>query len=211
MATRLVHEVHSLVAFGLPYGHVHAKKDVFSQKAPGVRHRQVRHRKYQSFGRTWNFSGPFPAHENHRIQRIARWKGDIRAEEYMVSQAHDFDDRCWDREDIPRTERAAVRRYWESLCAWLVLNPDVLKCWGGVDVVAGRIHRVIDGVEVWEDEPTLPPAYAALYNRVCFLIRRNKALRDALVECGGFDRAALSNIACTRRRLVDPEAPRVMR
>ena len=34
-----------------------------------------------------------------------------------------------DREDISRAERAAVRRYWESLCAWLVLNPAVLKSW----------------------------------------------------------------------------------
>lgn len=200
MASRLVHEVHSLVAFGLPYSHIHAKKDAFSQKAPGIRHRQVRYRKYRLFGDTWNFSDPFPAREGHRITRIVRWKGNVKAEEYMVSNAHDFDDRCWDREDLPRTERAAVRTYWESLCAWLVLNPDVLRSWAGVDVVTGRIHRIIDGVEVWEDEPALRPAYAALYARVRFLIRRSRALREALVECGGLDRAALSNIVCTRPR-----------
>lgn len=211
MATRLVHEVHSLIAFGLPYSHVHAKKDAFSQEAPGIRHRQVRHRKYQQFGHTWDFSDPFPKSEAHRIKRIADWKGKIKAEEYMVSKAHDLDDRCWDREDIPPVERASIRRYWESLCAWLVLNPEVLKSWAGVDVVAGRIHRVIEGVKVWEEEPTLRPAYAALYNRVCFLVRRNRALREALVEYGGFDLAALSNIACTRRRVADYGAPRVMR
>jgi len=202
MASRLVHEVHSLVAFGLPYTHVHAKKDAFSRKAPGIRHRQVKHRKYRLFGCTWDFEDPFPAHENHRIERIARWKGDVRAEEYMVSNAHDLDDRCWDREDIPRAERGAVRRYWESLCAWLVLNPDVLKSWAGVDVVAGRIHRVIDGVEVWEDEPTLRPAYAVLYDRVCFLVRRNRSLREALVEYGSSDVAALSNIASEAQRVL---------
>ena len=191
MATRLVHETHSLVAFGLPYSYIRAKKDAFSQKVPGIRHRQVRHRKYQQFGDTWDFSDPFPKSEDHRIKRIAEWKGDIKAEEYMVSKAHDFDDRCWDREDISRAERAGVRRYWESLCAWLVLNPAVLKSWAGVDVVAGRIHRVIKGVEVWEEEPTLLPAYAALRNRVCFLIRCNRALREALVEYGGFDLAEL--------------------
>jgi len=200
MATRLVHEIHSLVAFGLPYSHVHSKKDAFSQNAPGIRHRHVGHRKYMQFGHTWDFSEPFPEGEDQRIARIAQWKGDIRAEEYMVSKAHDLDDRCWDREDISQVERAAVRKYWEGFCAWLVLNREFLKSWAGVDVVAGRIHRLIDGVEVWEDEPALRPAYAALYNRVCFLIRRKRSIREALVEYGGFDLATLSNIACTRRR-----------
>lgn len=200
MASSLVHQVHSLVAFGLPYGHIHARKDVFSQKVPGIRHRQVRHRKYRLFAQTWDLSDPFPAREDQRIERIARWKGDLRAEEYMVSMAHDLDGKCWDREDIPRDERAAIRAYWEGLCAWLVLHPDVLKSWAGVDVLSGRIHRVIDGIEVWEDEPALRCAYAALHARVCFLIRRNPRLREALVEHGGLDRAALSNIASTRRR-----------
>ncbi len=67
--------------------------------------------------------------------------------------------------------------------------------------MAGRIHRVIDGVELWEDEPALRPAYAALYNRVSFLIRRKRSIREALVEYGGFDLIALSNIACSRRRV----------
>ena len=105
-----------------------------------------------------------------------------------------------DREDISLAERAAVRRYWESLCTWLVLNPAVLKSWAGVDVVAGRIHRVIKGLEVWEEEPTLRPAYAALYNRVCILIVRNRALREALVEYGGFD---LAELHCLTRHARD--------
>ena len=195
MATRLVHEVHSLIAFGLPYSHIHAKKDAFSQRSPGLRHRQVRHRKYRQFGDTWSFSDPSPRGEDDRVGRIAKWKGDIKAEEYMVSKAHDLDDRCWDRDDISRAERLRVRRYWESFCAWLVINPDVLKAWAQVDVIEGRIHRVIDGVEVWEEEPTLRAAYFALYNRVCFLIRCKRALREALVEYGGYDLATLEMIA----------------
>jgi hypothetical protein len=78
-------------------------------------------------------------------------------------------------------------------------------------VVAGRIHRVVEGVEVWEEEPTLRRTYAVLYNQVCFLIRRNRVLREALVEYGGFDLAVLSNIACTRRRVANSGASRVMR
>ena len=193
MANRLVHEVHSLIAFGLPYGYVHAKKDAFSQRTPGVRHRQVRHRKYQAFGKTWDFSDPFPANEKRRIERISRWKGPIIAEEYMVSMAHDLDDRSWDFDNTPRAERTAIRKYWESFCACLVLSPDILKSWAGVDVAAGRIHRVVDGTEVWEEEPTLVAAYCALYNRVRFLIRRDRALREALIKYWKLDPTALSN------------------
>jgi hypothetical protein len=193
MASRLVHEVHSLIAFGLPYGYVHAKKDAFSQRAPGIRHRRVGHWKYQAFGKTWDFSDPFPANEAHQVRRIFRWKGPVVAEEYMVSMAHDVDDRSWDFEGTPRAERTAIRKYWEAFCAWLVLSPDVLKSWAGVDVATARIHRVINEVEVWEEEPTLVPAYAALYNRVRFLIRKDRALREALLKYGKLDPTALPN------------------
>ncbi len=194
MPSGFVHQVHSLIAFGQPYGHVHAKKDAFSQRAPGGPHRQVRHRKYQAFGKTWDFSDPFPASEVHRIGRIYRWKGPIITEEYMVSISHDLDDRSWDFDGTPRADRTVIRKYWESFCACLVLYPDILKSWAGVDVVAGLIHRVIDGAEVWEKEPTLVAAYSALYNRVCFLIRKDRALREALVKYWGLDPTALCNI-----------------
>jgi len=193
MASRLIHEVHSLIAFGLPYGHVHAKKDAFSRRRPGIRHREVGHRKYRAFGKTWNFSHPFPAGERHRIERVLRWKGPVLAEECMVSMSHDIDDKSWDRDGTPIAERTTIRKHWELFCVWLVLSPDVLRVWAGVDVAAGRIHRLIDGVEVWEDEPTLVAAYASLYNRAWFLIRCNRALREALVKCGKLDPTVLSN------------------
>lgn len=193
MARGLVHEVHSLVAFGLPYRHVHARKDAFSRRSPGLRHRRVKHRKYQAFGKTWDFRDPYPAKAQRQVERIVRWKGPDRAEEYMASVSHDVDDKSWDFDGTTRVERFAIRKYWESFCAWLVLNPDILKSWAGVDVAAGRIHRVIDGVEVWEEEPKLAGAYATLYNRVCFLIRRDRTLRNALVKYGQLDPGALSN------------------
>lgn len=187
MANRLVHEVHSLIAFGLPYSRVHARKDAFSQRTPGINHRKVRHHKYQMFGRTWDFLDPYPQSENARVKRILRWKGAVIAEEYMASVSHDVDDRTWDFEGSSRGDRAEIRKYWESLCAWLVLSPHVLKAWAGVDVTTGKIQRVIDGVEVWEDEPDLIPAYAALRNRVLFLVRRDRRLREALVTYGDID------------------------
>ena len=185
MASRLVHAVHSLIAFGLPYEHIHARKDSFSQRRPGGRHRAVRHRKYQQLGSEWDFADAYTPDWQHRLERIGRWKGTALAEAYQVSTAHDLDDKVWDFEDRARSERAAVRKYWEGVCAWLVLNPEILKTWGGVDVVAGRIHRVIDGAEVWEPEPGLSAAYASLRRHVEFLLRVDRRLREALQACGG--------------------------
>ncbi len=196
MASRLVHEVHSLIAFGLPYSHVHAKKDAYSQRKPGLRHRDLRHRRYQAFGKTWDLNDPFREADHLRSRRVLQWKGPRIAEEYMASMAHDLDDRTWDFDGKPRPERAAIRKYWESFCAWLILNQDVLRSWAGVDVVAGRIHRVIDGVDVWEEEPTLVVAYSALQNRVRFLIRCDMALREALVKYGKVDVDALADSNC---------------
>ena len=185
MPNRLIHEVHALIAFGRPYGHVHRKKDAFSQRAPGIRHRKVKHRKYQSFGTSWCLDNSFSPRENQHIERVARWKGAEVAEQFMVSMSHDVEDKIWDFDGISRDQRSTVREYWEAFCAWLVLNPGILKAWAGVDVVAGRIQRLVDGVEVWEDEPALIGEYAALYNRARFLIARRKRIRDALLEYGG--------------------------
>ena len=202
MASRLVHEVHSLIAFGLPYTNVHAKKDAFSQRVPGIRHREKRHRKYRRFGHAWGSERIHSEDAQRRTDRIARWKGDRLAEQHQAWDAHDIDDKSWDREDLSLPERKAVRLYWEGFCAWLVLSPEFLKSWAGVDVVEGRIHRVIDCDEIWEDEPQLRPAYAILFARVCFLLRRRKELCDMLVQYGGFERAALSAIACSRLRVL---------
>lgn len=184
MPSKLVHQVNSLIALGQPYGHVHARKDAFSQRAPGLRHRKVKHRKYWTFNRTWDFANPFSFNERQQIERVCRWKGPTVAEEYMTSLAHDVDDKTWDFDGVSRSERSAIRTYWESFCAWLVLNPDILRERIGVDVVEGRVLRLIDGIQVWENEPALIAAYDALYKHVQFLIQRKPALRAALAEYG---------------------------
>jgi hypothetical protein len=180
MASRFVHDMLSLIIFGLPYDEVHARKDSFSQCAPGIIHRRVRHKKYQAYEKTWNMDTPFSDRENRSIKRVSDWKGADVAEKYMASLSHDIQDRVWDYPEMSGDERAAVRLYWEAFCVWLVLNPDLLKSWAGVDVISGRVCRTMDGVSIWQEEPTLMGAYAALLNRANFLLRRKTALRETL-------------------------------
>jgi hypothetical protein len=180
MASKFVHDMLSLIIFGLPYDEVHARKDSFSQLAPGIIHRKVRHRKYQAYQKTWNMEAPFSHEENRSIKRVLAWKGADIAEKYMASLSHDVQDRVWDYPEISADERAAVRLYWEAFCVWLVLNPDLLKSWAGVDVISGRLCREVGGVSIWQEEPALIGAYAALFNRANFLLRRKTALRETL-------------------------------
>jgi hypothetical protein len=184
LADRIVHAVNSLIAFGYPYEHIHARKDRYSQRRPGTAHRTVRHPRYRRLGYTWDMSDVYTEALNQATRRIARWKGPHRAEEWQVSVAHDVDDRVWDFDNRPRDERVQTRQYWETFCVWLVLNPSVLKTWAGVDVLEGKIHRVVDCVEVWEDEPTLPAAYQELRRKVEFRLRVDRKLA-ALVACWG--------------------------
>jgi hypothetical protein len=178
MASKFVHDVLSLIIFGLPYDDVHARKDSFSQLAPGIIHRKVRHRKYQAYQKTWNMEAPFSHEENRSIRRVLAWKGADIAEKYMASLSHDVQDRVWDYPEISAVERAAVRLYWEAFCVWLVLNPDLLKSWAGVDVISGQVCRTVDGISIWQQEPTLIGAYAVLFNRANFLLRRKTGLRE---------------------------------
>lgn len=185
MPNRLIHEVHALIAYGRPYSQVHRTKDAFSQRAPGMKHRSVKHRKYNAFGITWCLDNAFSLREKRSIERIAQWKGPEVAEKYMVSLSHDVEDKIWDFDGVPTDQRREIRKYWEALCVWLVLNPEYLKTWAGVDVVAGRIQRLVGAVELWEDEPALIDEYSALYKRVCFLLTRSKKLREAIHTYGG--------------------------
>lgn len=181
MPVNWVHQALSLIAFGLPYASVHRRKDAYSRKVPGSRHRAVRHRKYQAYGRSWDFDTLHRAHDADHLQRVTRWKGPVISEQFQVSVAHDIDDRLWDYDDSPLTERPFRRKCLEAWCAWLVLNPSVLRAWAHVDVLGGRIHRVIDGAEIWEEEPELIPAYEALRRQVLFVLRCDRRLREGVV------------------------------
>ena len=96
----------------------------------------------------------------------------------MVWASHDYLDRIWDGLDFSQ------RKYWEGWFTWVLLNPDMLKSWAGVDVVEGKVRRMVDEKEVWEYEPDLK----ALYENLCRYVRtvtvRDGRLREMLARLG---------------------------
>jgi hypothetical protein len=182
MASGLVHEVHTFIVFGLPYGHIHKEKDAPSQKFPGLRHRNFRHGWYQAFGKSWTFANPFPAMITKKTERLSYQASPTRAEEYQVSISHDYFDRVWDYADRSREERSILRKCIEGWHVWVLFNPAFLKQWAGLDVLAGKIHFVIDGQEVWEEEPTVTTEYKRLRTKADIQLRRDTQLRGIVEE-----------------------------
>lgn len=92
----------------------------------------------------------------------------------MVRLAHDHLDRVWDGLSYIK------RRYWESFFTWVVLNPSILKSWAGVDVLNGRIQRIVDGQEIWEYCPELKFQYRRLRRYVRAVIAKNKRVESMI-------------------------------
>jgi len=119
-----------------------------------------------------------------RLDRVRSTLGPEKADEYIASLAHEELDAIWDYRELAPEERRFVRKYWESFHVWLVLNPALLRTWAGVDVIAGRIHRVIDGVEHWEEDAEVKADYARLIRRARFLVRVDSAIAFMLERYG---------------------------
>jgi hypothetical protein len=174
MAAGWVHQTIDLVAYGRTYAHVHWRKDAASQIIPGVRHRTVGHDWYQRFGRDWDFTEPYPQVARELIERIRETRGPDMAEELISGDSHDLIDRTWD--GLSRQ----ARLYWEGFFAWLIYQPEILERWAQVDVVRGRIKRVIDGQALWEDAPETATEYKSLRREVS---RHHKwRMRDVLTR-----------------------------
>ncbi len=144
-----------LIAFGAVYGWVHGYKDEPSRRL-GWWHRQERHEWYQRFGRAWDFDNPFPPTLMKELERYLAEEGPELAEAHQADIGHDYWDRTWD--SLGRQERKDVA----AVVAGLIRNPDVLRDWAGVDVVNEKVKRLVDGVDIWEDEPGLRRGYLAL-------------------------------------------------
>ncbi len=180
MANGWVHETIDLIIYGRPYHRVHKTKDEESQRTPGRRHREVKHEWYQEFDKLWSFSDPFPDLLKETTQKLKDTEGADSAEEQMVSITHDYIDRIWDRDELSKPERDWIRKYWEGFFAWLLFNPGILKDWAGVDVLGGKIRRLIEGQEIWEDSPDIKSKYERLRHYVEFVKSKDRTLRDML-------------------------------
>lgn len=55
----------------------------------------------------------------------------------------------------------------------------------GIDVREGKIHRVIEGREIWECDPALKGDYKKIYNRARSKLQRDKNLRLRIEELVG--------------------------
>lgn len=177
MPPKHVHATHTLLAFGRPHFDLHDEKDAPSLIL-GPTHRVLNHDWYQAgLAGMWTLDQPFPEWVRNVAAQIAEESGGFAAEEYEVWLAHDYLDRVWDELG------ARERRIEEALCCWLVLHPAYILDIGQVDVISGRIHRLIDGEDVWEIEPALISEYRRLRRYVAAVLRNDQSLRrlvDAL-------------------------------
>ncbi len=177
MPSGWVHATIDLIVFGRPYFDLHQEKDM-AHETLGPTHRIVDHEWYQAFGKVWTFSDPFPSWLQGATQGIGDSEGGYRAEEHMVLNSHEYWDRVWDGLSF------LERKYWESFFIWVLFNPRNLKKWAGVNVVDGRIHRIVDGQEIWEVCPEVKSEYNRLRRYVERVKVNDEILRDMLERHG---------------------------
>lgn len=178
-----IHRTLDLIIFGRVYPEIHKWKDE-PFKRLGRNHRRERHGLYW-YCRKCNDESSF----EDLLPILMQWFEDIRnsdggdkAEEAMVESAHDHFDYIWD--DLSLDER----KYWEGFFAWVVLHPEILRKWVGVDVFTGRIKRKLEcGREIWEETPEVIHQYKELRKEVERRVGKDSALVQFLFHYGNFD------------------------
>ncbi|MEM0503983.1 MAG: hypothetical protein QXT58_04665 [Archaeoglobaceae archaeon] len=178
MPSRWMHCVVDLIAFGRTYPEIHAQRDE-PYKRLGAKHRIERHGLYQFCKK---HREPF---ENllpflmECFEDLRNSQGGDKSEEAQVDAAHNRFDYLWDEFSTDE------RKYFEGLFAWIVLHPEILMSKFGVDVIGGRIHRVLeDGNEVWEDAPEVIQQYNELRKEVGKRLKEDDGLRAMLMKYG---------------------------
>lgn len=166
MPNRWIHETIDIISFGRSYWELHKEKDA-PYKYLGKNHRGFYHEWYQSYGIEWDFNEPFPPKLKAFFTAVLDSKGPDNAEETQAWCSHDYWDKIWDDSSYDK------RKYIAVFFKWLLLNPQILKDWAGVDVLLGKV-KVVYGknygyektTDVWETEPTLKRDYEHLRNFV---------------------------------------------
>ncbi|MCH8273732.1 MAG: hypothetical protein IH851_02995 [Armatimonadetes bacterium] len=177
MPSGWVHAVIDFLVFGRSYFDMHKEKDK-AHETLGPMHRIRDHPWYQEFGNSWSLADPFPQWLREFMRQRRELEGDETAERQQACVVHDYLDRIWD--DLGDAER----EYWEGFFAWVLFQPDVLRAKFGVDVLKGRIQRVIDGEEIWEECPLLTAEYERLRTYVGAVKRNSETLRNVVDRYG---------------------------
>jgi len=122
----------------------------------------MNHEWYNLFGDEWDFENMYPPTLKAFFEAMQRKHGE-KAEELQAWVAHDMLDKTWDALDLEE------RREWALVFKTILLDPNFLKEWAGVDVMEGRIKRRLDErygfrepIEYWEDEPQVKASYQRL-------------------------------------------------
>ncbi len=153
---------------------IRKKKKDKPSKILSCTHKKIGHEWYQAFGKKWNFDEPFPTCLKDQISEIRCINDPDKAEEQMAYTDRDYIDKIWDTLSLPE------RKYREGFLAWVLLTPKLLNEWAGVDVLEGKIQRIIDNCEVWEYCPELRSEYERLCSYVKVVIKNDSVLQDIL-------------------------------
>lgn len=172
-----VHATHTLVAFGRPYFDDHRQKDA-AWRLLGSQHRLLNHDYYWELGISWTLETPFPSTLNVRIEARVGAAGAESVEREQALASHDYMDRVWD------TLNRKQRKWFEGAMLWLLVNPDFLSRWAGLDLVEGGIQRFSDAREIWEPCPQLRSEYHRLRAYAEAVRRKDPLLRHILAVCG---------------------------
>lgn len=188
MPSALVHAaVYDLPSFGeLRYFDVHKQIDA-AHKWLGYRHRTLEdHSWYVACGELWTPEEPFPEWltKSWRERFLLGTEGagareaPAQIEQHMVFVGHCWFDRLWDRLSCQE------RLYRESFAIWVLFHPEEIRTPWGVDLVNGRIQRLVRGRETWEEAPHLPALHIRLRSYAQGMLRRSPELRGQLERYG---------------------------
>ncbi|MBU2447522.1 MAG: hypothetical protein KJ666_18370 [Bacteroidetes bacterium] len=182
MANRYIHEIVDFICFGSAYPRVHTEKDA-AWKTLGLEHRTKNHELYNLYGEEWNFEDIYPKKLQSFFEAIQRKHG-AKAEEFQVWFAHDILDKVWDGLSFSK------RKYWESFLIWVIYSPRILKDWAGVDVINGRLLRVVEDQKTWKASPEIKFEYERLCRYVEIVKSNDEILQDMLERFGEKEHAS---------------------
>jgi hypothetical protein len=180
-----IHAAQTLFAYGRTYFDEHQEKDAAHQIL-GRHHRSENHDWYHAYGTLWDFDHPVPDWLGPMIERFADDHGDDAAEIYQaIYFSHDFADRVNDGAAPIDQKRSA------AFHIFLLWHPEIIEVKFQVDVIKGRIDRVIDGQEIWETSPETVQDYERLRHYVERVLENDAELQRMVAACDAHYRKML--------------------